>query len=261
MICWTMGQQAFNASMILALSLLHPKQSSPVAADAAKNDYTLICKAWATFQEMDHKGIHKLAGVASNKIYALIAQLHLPASATQHSYTPPISSSDTEDTVMGNTGMLLLEDPGLQAFVPEPFEPLRFNMVGGQLAPQGIGIASPTWSARPAPAAPAPGESATHAHDSTLYQAHQNPGALEGLGLDDAHRLVHGEQNMRAPELSFHHYDWTNPQARRSSSAGRPTRSGSGPSRRNSQPGGQQDNLPPVATKPEAVSMGSGSWS
>lgn len=32
------------------------------------------------------------------------------------------------DTVMGNTGMLLLEDPGLQSFVPEAFAPLTWAL-------------------------------------------------------------------------------------------------------------------------------------
>jgi hypothetical protein len=35
------------------------------------------------------------------------------------------------DTVMGNTGMLLLEDPGLQAFVPQAFAPLTWALAPG----------------------------------------------------------------------------------------------------------------------------------
>ena len=37
------------------------------------------------------------------------------------------------DTVMGNTGMLLLEDPGLQSFVPEAFAPFTWGMGPGFL--------------------------------------------------------------------------------------------------------------------------------
>jgi hypothetical protein len=37
------------------------------------------------------------------------------------------------DTVMGNTGMLLLEDPGLQSFVREAFSPFSWIMPGNEL--------------------------------------------------------------------------------------------------------------------------------
>jgi hypothetical protein len=37
---------------------------------------------------------------------------------------------------MGATGMLLLEDPGLQGFIPEEFAPLNFQMAGGDILDQ-----------------------------------------------------------------------------------------------------------------------------
>ena len=134
MVCWTMGQQAFNASMLLALNMLHPSPSTtPAATLAAKDDLSRVQKAWATFREMHEKGIHKLAGVASTKIYALLEQIE----AQQQQ---PQQQQQMGDAVMGNTGMLLLEDPGLQAFVPEPFQPLQFQMAGGDLASHVPGV-------------------------------------------------------------------------------------------------------------------------
>ncbi|KAI9672379.1 MAG: hypothetical protein M1817_003401 [Caeruleum heppii] len=154
MICWTMGQQAFNASMILTLSLLHPRPTSATAMDAARDDYMLVHRAYATFLEMHQKGIHKLAGVASTKLAALLVQLQ-PASE-ESSMLNPFNPAivEGEDAVMGNTGMMLLEDPGLQGFVGEGFAPLGFQMAGGQLPAQGMGLGTPGWSARAAPAHP-----------------------------------------------------------------------------------------------------------
>lgn len=161
MICWTMGQQAFNAAMILTLSLLHPVWTSAEAAEAARDDYYLVHRAYATFVEMHHKGIHKLAGVACTKLSALLMQLHpVP---TGSGFGRPEPPREAMDTVMGSTGMVLLEDPGLQGFVAEGFSPLGFQMAGGQLPAHGLGsagvgvgagIGSPGWSARAAPPMP-----------------------------------------------------------------------------------------------------------
>ena len=154
MICWTMGQQAFNAAMILTLSLLHPSWWSPVAAHAARNDYHLVHRAYATFVEMHHKGIHRLAGVACSKLSGLLMQLH-PAPPASSGFERPAPPREAMDSVMGNTGMMLLEDPGLQSFVEDAFAPLGFQMIGGSPPTQGmgpgIGIGSPGWAARPVP--------------------------------------------------------------------------------------------------------------
>ncbi len=170
MICWTMGQQAFNAAMILTLSLLQPIWTSAAGAEAARDDYYLVHRTYATFVEMHHKGIHKLAGVACSKLSALLMQLHpVPSSSNFGRQEPP---REALDTVMGSTGMILLEDPGLQGFVSEGFSPLGFQMAGAQLPAHGFGnpstnpstsgfgagfgIGSPGWSARAAPPVPAP---------------------------------------------------------------------------------------------------------
>lgn len=151
MICWTMGQQAFNASMILTLSLLNPVPTSAAAAEAARNDYYLVHRTYGTFVEMHQKGIHKLAGVACSKLSALLMQLHPPPSSTSFGLQPQPADA-AADAVMGNTGMVLLEDPGLQGFVDPGFAPLGFQMAGSDLAPQATGIGSPGWAARGAPA-------------------------------------------------------------------------------------------------------------
>ncbi|KAI9836348.1 MAG: hypothetical protein M1837_003396 [Sclerophora amabilis] len=160
MICWTMGQQAFNASMILTLSLLDRSPSSkPASQDSIRADYLLVHRAFATFTEMHQKGIHKLAGLACAKLSTLLLQLGpLPpqsspddgagavagmagdATTSNQNYgRPSAPGKPNEDTVMGNTGMLLLEDPGLQGFVQEGFAPLNFQMAGSDLPPTGMG--------------------------------------------------------------------------------------------------------------------------
>ena len=178
MICWTMGQQAFNAAMILTLSLLNPGWTSPAAteaAEAARDDYYLVHRTYATFVEMHHKGIHKLAGVASSRLSAMLMQLHRTPSMS--GFGRPEPPREAVDSVMGSTGMMLLEDPGLQGFINEGFSPLSFQMAGGQLHSVGVGvgvgvsggglgpgtggaatttttgagIGSPAWAARAAP--------------------------------------------------------------------------------------------------------------
>ena len=156
MICWTMGQQAFNASMILTLSLLNPAATtSPRHIEAARNDYYIVHRTYATFVEMQHKGIHRLAGVACSKLSALLMQLHPPPDPSSSMFSDPYTALrpptlEGEDSVMGNTGMFLLEDPGLQGFVEGGFAPLGFQMAGGALPAQGMGIGSPGWAARAA---------------------------------------------------------------------------------------------------------------
>jgi hypothetical protein len=107
--------------------------------------------AYVVFQQLHKNGVHELAGLAVERISWGLAELsrmkqQLGGSSRMH---PKISSrarmggdTDTQgvteseatkigsmrDTVMGNTGMLLLEDPGLQAFVPQAFAPLTWTL-------------------------------------------------------------------------------------------------------------------------------------
>ena len=123
MICWTMGQQAFNAAMILTLAMIE---------DDDDGDMGLVHRTYNIFSEMNQKGIHKLAGMASEKLGGLLRGFE-----------------ESAETVMGNTGMILLEDPGLQGFIGEGFAPLGFQMAGRDL-PMHEMSGSPGWAARPA---------------------------------------------------------------------------------------------------------------
>lgn len=126
MICWTMGQQAFNAAMILTLAVIE-------TGDTA--DLPIIERAYAHFMEMNLLGIHKLAGVACEKLGNLMKQVHEGTAAPK-------------EGVMGQQGMILLEDPGLQGFVPGGFSPLAFQMAGGEIERGNTGTG---WSATTVP--------------------------------------------------------------------------------------------------------------
>jgi hypothetical protein len=152
--CWTMGQLAFNGAMILILDALETRKWDNIWK---------VEQIYAVFCELDEKEIHKLAGLAKGWISwglesirrmimdmereeaALLGQL--PGEAQDQSGLdfeldelmdmegsfPPLIPP--MDTVMGNTGMFLLEDPGLQAFSPEGFMPLTWDMAGSNLDP------------------------------------------------------------------------------------------------------------------------------
>lgn len=159
LICWTMGQQAFNAAMILLLDALETGSMAHVGR---------VEQAFAIFVELEKKGVHKLAGLAVNKVSRGLEklrrrelegqQLEQAVGVTDTNATvagaesgvrpfnyfgvdpgatataPPDIDDIAVDTVMGNTGMLLLEDLGLQSFVPESFAPLSWDMAGSYLA-------------------------------------------------------------------------------------------------------------------------------
>ena len=147
LIAWTMCQQAFNAAMILLIDAWE--------TDNRANTW-LVDQAYIVFVELDSKGVHKLAKLAVQRISDGVMQLGARQeerkrvamasrrSSSQHVYQqqqqqqPPMLQLDTAsmvdwsaDAVMGNTGMFLLEDPGLQAHVQPPFQPLTWNMVDG----------------------------------------------------------------------------------------------------------------------------------
>lgn len=156
LICWTMGQQAFNSCMILILDALETGDLSRIWK---------VEKAYAVFVELDKNGVHKLANLAVEKVSWGINELKLmqaqdDAGTGGRAQTATLGRIDqtidikmqgaagseatpcsgiVHDTVMGNTGMLLLEDPGLQSFVPEAFSPFTWVMAGNEL-----GNVSPT---------------------------------------------------------------------------------------------------------------------
>ncbi|KAI7353553.1 hypothetical protein KC354_g11466 [Hortaea werneckii] len=148
LICWTMGQQAFNASMILILDAWESENEANV---------WLVTQAYLLFKELETKGVHKLAKLAADRIQEGLEQInarreerkraaaaaasrrssqatHQPQPPQQHPQTmldTATMSNWTHDSVMGNTGMFLLEDQGLQSYVQQPFSPLAWNMAGG----------------------------------------------------------------------------------------------------------------------------------
>lgn len=112
MICWTMGQMAFNAAMILLLSMLETGDTQDLGA---------VQHTYSTFLEMNKLGIHKLAGAAVERLGLLMKEFR--------------AGDPANETVMGQQGMMLLEDPGLQGSMPETFSPLSFRMAGGPDTP------------------------------------------------------------------------------------------------------------------------------
>lgn len=108
MICWSMGQMAFNAAMILTLSILETKETRDLGA---------VQHAYTAFIEMNKLGIHKLAGDGVTRLGALLKGL--------------LSSDAIKETVMGRQGMMLLENPGLQGLVSDEMSPSDFPMADG----------------------------------------------------------------------------------------------------------------------------------
>ncbi|KAK3716521.1 hypothetical protein LTR37_006417 [Vermiconidia calcicola] len=144
LICWTMGQQAFNAAMILILD-----------AWETDNDQNMwiVHQAYAVFVELHAKGVHKLAKLAMDRIFAGLQQLRhrsderaisrrpsnqaYQQQATQMSPDTASMADFMGDTVMGGTGMFLLEDSGLQSCPPQypTFRPLAWNLTTGSAHP------------------------------------------------------------------------------------------------------------------------------
>ena len=117
MICWTTGQQAFNASMILVLSALETRET---------NDLEIVKRTYSIFLEINKLGIHKLAGAAVERLGGLMKVFQ--------------SGEAAKETVMGRQGMMLLEDPGLPCFSDkQSFSPLSFHMASKGLEYDGAG--------------------------------------------------------------------------------------------------------------------------
>ncbi|KAK4504246.1 hypothetical protein PRZ48_005162 [Zasmidium cellare] len=158
LICWTMGQQAFNASMILILDAWETENQ--------QNEW-LVNQAYAVFHELQNKGVHKLAELAVRRISSGLMMLEqrrhqreqqAAMSRRPSGYQPTLqidtaSMSDfSGDAVMGNTGMFLLEDPGLQSYSAPSFQPLGWNMAGSSAHPSNS--SHPTSPSIPSPVVP-----------------------------------------------------------------------------------------------------------
>lgn len=184
LICWTMAQQCFNACMILILDAWETEN---------ENNLWLVNQAFAVFQQLDNNGVHKLAGLAVARISTGLAVLEqrrnerkqqAAASRGVSGYHPQLqidtaSMSDFQnDTVMGNTGMFLLEDTGLQSFDPMAFAPLGWNMAGSAHAsshsshPTTPNIPSPMIPISQVTAAPFPVVTAPPYRSDGMMSAH-----------------------------------------------------------------------------------------
>ncbi|KAI9734393.1 MAG: hypothetical protein M1834_002500 [Cirrosporium novae-zelandiae] len=122
LICWSLGQQAFNAAMILLLSMIETGD---------QRDRQVVARAYDIFCYMHRFGINKLACLAVEKMKDLCRGLE------QSSYSETEESqlkTCAKEPVMGQTGMILLEDPGLQGFVGENFTPMNVKMAASNLS-------------------------------------------------------------------------------------------------------------------------------
>lgn len=111
MIYWSIGQMAFNAAMILMLSMLETREDRDLGA---------IQHTYTTFIDMNKLGIHKLAGAAVERLGSLMKDLH--------------SEETIKEKVMGQQGMILLENPGFQTLSSDGFSPLNFHMADGAIS-------------------------------------------------------------------------------------------------------------------------------
>ncbi|KAL8729663.1 MAG: hypothetical protein Q9166_004612 [cf. Caloplaca sp. 2 TL-2023] len=110
LVCWTTGQQAFNAAMLLVHAMLETNEATDLEA---------VQRAYTTFLDMQRLRIHRLAEAAVDRLGSLLKEVP--------------SGETPRETVMGQSGMLLLEDPGLQGFLDGGFSPLNFQMDGNPL--------------------------------------------------------------------------------------------------------------------------------
>lgn len=162
LICWTMGQQAFNACMILILDAWETDQ---------EHHQWLVNNAYYVFLQLQENGVHKLAEVAVRRISDGLAMLGqrkaqrdqqaaqaMSRQQRASSFHPQLqidtaSMTDfSNDAVMGDTGMFLLEDPGLQGYTPSAFQPLGWCMAGGSAHPSTS--SNPTTPNIPSPIVP-----------------------------------------------------------------------------------------------------------
>ncbi|KAI9659144.1 MAG: hypothetical protein M1821_002104 [Bathelium mastoideum] len=166
LICWSICQGAFNASMILLLDSIETGPS-----ESSRNNLRKVHICWRVFKGLEEHGVHKLAALARRRVgegLGIVQEVWSGRRAGDacgrsrdnkdiggdpahnirsvgskggqgavNGYSMNGQDAATAlgygDAVMGYTGMLLLEDPGLQAFRPDGFVPLKWNMVGGDL--------------------------------------------------------------------------------------------------------------------------------
>lgn len=127
LVSWTIGQQAFNSSMLLLLDAIETGNLSHIEK---------VEHAYVVFRELQDNGVHKLAALAVEKLSWGLDRLRVtigergtlrPLEETDAKLAAHVSQGDvrggSRDTVMGGTGMVLLEEQGLQSYTTDCFAP------------------------------------------------------------------------------------------------------------------------------------------
>jgi hypothetical protein len=119
LVSWSISQQAFNSAMILLLDALETNNLSHIIQ---------VEQAYAVFRELQDNEVHKLAGLAVEKLSWGLDQLRQNMEGAPHSPQGKAEAIATcfYDTIMANTGMYIPEDPGLQSYKSEQFAPLSW---------------------------------------------------------------------------------------------------------------------------------------
>lgn len=167
LICWTLGQQAFNACMILILDAWETHNYH--------NEW-LLNQAYAVFDQLERCGVHSLATMAARRISDGLTQLSIrkqeqefsemsrrPSSSQKANISVPMDLTiDTAlmtdfsgDQVMGSTGMYLLEDSGLQSHQQTAFQPFIWSMTDSSLDSTSANPSNPSRPPSPPPQVPA----------------------------------------------------------------------------------------------------------
>ena len=127
------AQQAFNGCMIL---LLHALECRTVTTGAFKAE-----QAFVVFKDLYENSVHELAGLAVEKLSLCLQELRrlvtLPSDVQspgqRHTamqgarHNEATRASAVTDTVMGHTGMFLLEDLSQRTAANEVFSPMAWN--------------------------------------------------------------------------------------------------------------------------------------
>ncbi|XPS81632.1 hypothetical protein M3J09_013562 [Ascochyta lentis] len=136
LVSWNIGQQAFNSSMILLLDALETGNITYMRK---------VEQAYVVFRELQDNGVHQLAGLAVEKLSWGLDQLRKNMEAVNTRHSPdkiesactPQDEADcvtraSHDRMMDSTGMLLLEETGLQSYTPEHFTPFAWVTTGSR---------------------------------------------------------------------------------------------------------------------------------
>jgi hypothetical protein len=188
LISWVMGQQAFNACMLLLLDALELKRTTSAIAN--------VERAYSVFIQL--RDVHKLASLAVeriswglNELYKIRASAGPSIPPERHTNTAKNAGTANDamqglramydDRVMNATGMLLVEDPGLQGFVPEAFAPISWSMAG-------LEVLSPLHF--------------KEEHEPSHGKAKPQTESLDSLGVEDDFHVLRSAERMQGLQRS-----------------------------------------------------------